>query len=159
MIFLTLALSILAFLISIYEVTSSSSSYNIREISDITDPAGTSSSLQTSANHAVVPLHLVNAERDVQAKIIGGSNVPLGMYPWFARTTLYNHSTWQGCGGMLVAPEFVLTAAHCFPDQKKFLKRRGGYQIGALCTPELSSKNCGQKNDKILVCHIITHSA
>jgi hypothetical protein len=62
-------------------------------------------------------------QRDLQAKIIGGSNVPIGEYPWFARATLYNHAAWGGCGGMLVAPEFVLTAAHCIGNN--FIKWGG----------------------------------
>ena len=39
-------------------------------------------------------------------RIIGGEEAPDGEYPWF-----YNAGS--GCGGSLIAPDLVLSAAHC----------------------------------------------
>jgi secreted trypsin-like serine protease len=51
-----------------------------------------------------------------QSQIANGQNVPNGTYPWavslHTSATPSNANTW--CSGSHVAPEFVLTAAHCF---------------------------------------------
>ena len=81
---------------------------------------------------------------DISTKIIGGTDVPPGSYPWFARAVSYMEGKgwkWFGCGGSLVSPEFVLTAAHCINFD---FERNGGYQVGALCEPFTANDNCGQ---------------
>jgi len=53
-----------------------------------------------------------------QSRIIGGTNVTEGAYPWmasvgsrsFGSTDIFQN---QFCGGMLVSQDYVLTAAHC----------------------------------------------
>ncbi|KAJ3179073.1 hypothetical protein HDU85_005028 [Gaertneriomyces sp. JEL0708] len=43
--------------------------------------------------------------------IVGGQDVPKGGHPWLAMLTSTSGS--QFCGGSLIAPNLVLTAAHC----------------------------------------------
>ena len=62
-----------------------------------------------------------NDDRDL---IIGGSDTIEGRYPYMASIT--NSTGHHQCGGTLIAPDVVLTAAHCAP-----IITNGGYvQIG-----------------------------
>ncbi len=105
---------------------------------------------------------------DIGSRIVGGTRVDANVYPWFARTTYLDTLSWN-CGGSLVTPEYVLTAAHCIKsidreidvevDNEKFLREGGGYQIGALCDPygPDSSLNCGQAVESFRVRNVILH--
>jgi len=81
----------------------------------------------------------------VQTNIIGGDEVTAGTYPWFARAT--NGNSWGGCGGSLVAPGYVLTAAHCVGGFD-------GFQIGALCFPYSENDNCDQVSFTSVKCKL-----
>lgn len=61
--------------------------------------------------------------------------MPANKYPWFARGFQSDGSL--ACGGFLVAPEYVLTAAHCVGFMT-------GFQVGALCDRFSLDSNCGQ---------------
>lgn len=85
------------------------------------------------------------------SRIVGGVDAPLDAYPWFARL-VFRDGTGRGCGGMLVAPEYVLTAAHCISNK---YTASAAVQIGSVCTS--SSNNCGQPIQQINVQRIIRH--
>uniref|UniRef100_A0A8C7FGS9 Transmembrane serine protease 13b n=1 Tax=Oncorhynchus kisutch TaxID=8019 RepID=A0A8C7FGS9_ONCKI len=66
--------------------------------------------LQTDLLPLSVPM--VDCGRQQSSRIIGGSAANLGDWPWQVSLHFRGFHT---CGGILVAPDFVVTAAHCFP--------------------------------------------
>ena len=77
--------------------------------------------------------------------IVWGSNVAAGEYPWYALAP-------NGCGGFLVAPEFILTAAHCAAVVQYF-------HIGALCGgfTKPTGSNCGESYETAYQELVFTH--
>ena len=51
-----------------------------------------------------------------RARIVGGTTAPKGAWPWQAQ--IRTASGFPFCGGTLVAPQWVVTAAHCVPRKR-----------------------------------------
>ncbi len=84
-------------------------------------------------------------------RIVGGEEAPADKYPWFARL-VYRNGQWAGCGGMLVAKDYVLTAAHCINSD---YTSSPAVDIGVVCPN--TSNNCGQPRQQINVQKVIKH--
>ena len=55
--------------------------------------------------------------RDLGSRIIGGTIANPSRYPFYTLVKLYSSYGYTGfCGGSLISPEVVLTAAHCVTD-------------------------------------------
>ncbi|RXN05213.1 transmembrane protease serine 13-like isoform X1 [Labeo rohita] len=60
----------------------------------------------------IVSLQCIKCGQPPGTRIVGGSQASEGEWPWQASLHFQGGHT---CGGTLVAPDFVITAAHCFP--------------------------------------------
>jgi len=80
-------------------------------------------------------------QHEAPTRIVGGTDVEKDTYPWFV--------AFDGCGGMLISPEYVLTAAHC---EEALV---GTLYIGALCAS--SNDNCGQAFEAATIKSVTIH--
>lgn len=93
-----------------------------------------------------------NFHENGPGKIINGEDVPPGEYPWFTRFVNKFDFEWEGCGGSLITPEFVLTAAHCISPNTDLDETNLAVEIGRYCTDDIS--NCGEPFETINVADV-----
>ncbi|XP_061601124.1 tissue-type plasminogen activator-like [Cololabis saira] len=67
-------------------------------------------------------------------KIVGGSFIPIESHPWIA--AIFQKRSRFLCGGSLISPCWVLTAAHCFPEGKDTILKHLSMYLGKSATNE-----------------------
>ncbi|WP_051829696.1 MULTISPECIES: S1 family serine peptidase [Streptomyces] len=86
---------------------------------------------------ATVPVPLVAlgaaTPAEAQRRVVGGNAVSTADHPWIvalaSRQQFGNGRSGQFCGGALVGPTKVVTAAHCFYDEAKGRVERPGLKV------------------------------
>ncbi|MEV7188817.1 serine protease [Kitasatospora sp. NPDC093102] len=86
---------------------------------------------------AAVPVPLVAfgtaAPAEAQRRVVGGTAVSTADHPWIvalsSRQQFGSARSGQFCGGALVTPTKVVTAAHCFYDEAKGRVDRSGLRV------------------------------
>jgi hypothetical protein len=80
-----------------------------------------------------------------QHYIINGKDADAGEYPWFAQHIIQVKDGFMlgGCGAVLIAPEWIATAAHCVDGPMK----PTAFEVGAYCPPPFKFDNCGEKRE------------
>jgi secreted trypsin-like serine protease len=67
--------------------------------------------------------------RPDQPQIVGGTPATSGQFPWAASLSIRAPDGTFRCGGSLIAPTWVLTAAHCVYDRNNNLIGPGNYTV------------------------------
>ncbi|CAL8257223.1 unnamed protein product [Lota lota] len=85
-------------------------------------------------------------------KIVGGVVAPIQSHPWVS--AIYRQRSGFLCGGSLIAPCWVLTAAHCFPDGNNTLLRQLSVYLGKSALNETDV----EKEQKFTVEQLVLHA-
>ncbi|XP_078358171.1 serine protease 33-like isoform X2 [Oculina patagonica] len=71
----------------------------------------------------------------VHSRIVGGTNAKPGSWPWQVTMDYTDHHAPHWCGGSIVTPHWIVTAAHCFAygvDPKKYTIVVGEHDLNGI---------------------------
>uniref|UniRef100_UPI0037E8FCEC serine protease 27 n=1 Tax=Semicossyphus pulcher TaxID=241346 RepID=UPI0037E8FCEC len=79
----------------------------------------------------------------VENRIVGGMDAAEGAWPWQVDVTLQTDTSRHICGGSIITRNWVLSAAHCFPnpsDVSSYVIYAGRYQLNGFNFQETSHR-------------------
>lgn len=116
---LLLSYVLLPFIASVNAVTEHTSEKKIGDASSLSHPK---KSLQLRAaaqlSSSTTTFSSLEAQEKERELIVGGYQAPAGRFPYYV--ALYDAFDELQCGGTLIAPDIVLTAAHCVQSNVKY---------------------------------------
>lgn len=100
---------------------------------------GSVASSQSCPDQKVVSLRCTDCGKPpTSTKIIGGNAASEGQWPWQASLHFRRAHI---CGGTLVAPHFILTAAHCFPKDTAGILELSNWRVFVGLVSQLNLPN------------------
>ncbi|KAG5886288.1 hypothetical protein JTB14_001507 [Gonioctena quinquepunctata] len=90
-----------------------------------------SQALLKDEENFVHPYHRHPSPFTPGGRIIGGEDAPLQAYPYQVGMYVYTATTTDFCGGSLISPNYVLTAAHCAETALKIEVILGAHNVTA----------------------------
>uniref|UniRef100_UPI00398E5B70 transmembrane protease serine 4-like n=1 Tax=Pristiophorus japonicus TaxID=55135 RepID=UPI00398E5B70 len=91
-------------------------SHKIIDINKVTNPASIQSVLMEGfcTSRMIVSLVCARCERSAVDRIVGGSDATIDEWPW---QVSLQYKSQHLCGGSVLNPNWIVTAAHCFPEE------------------------------------------
>lgn len=90
--------------------------HKIINVNHATNPSSIQSVLKqgTCTSNQIVSLVCAHCERSASERIVGGTDATIDEWPWQVSLQYKNQHL---CGGSIINSKWVITAAHCFPEE------------------------------------------
>jgi hypothetical protein len=99
-------------------------------VTSVNTPANTPANVAITQNFPPHILPTFPYSGEVAGKIVGGGEVvPAFRYPWMV--SLQSENGFHTCGGVLIANDKVLTAAHCVANDRRYVAHVGRHDLAS----------------------------
>ena len=92
-----------------------------------------------------------STEGRTQARIVGGQHASIDEWPWQVMLILTTPTrTIPWCGGSIISPRWILTAAHCLVDDEGVSYSEQGIKVSVVSGQDRASSQQGISADRII---------
>ena len=107
--------------------------------------------LVASQAFAQESFHCENTEGRAQARIVGGQPARIDNWPWQVWVVAAAPDGWRlTCGGSIIAPRWILTAAHCLADDNGTSLADRGFEYSVVFGEDRPQTNRGIPADRLI---------